>query len=665
VAADDRGIDDPVAARRERSRTALVARFPDLAPLLGAPLLVDPVVADGVVVDLALGGGRFYGGDGRELALRQIEDDLARPLRFLPDFTVANPTAGMVERRMRGALLEESRRLGLAPADFASQPDPDHGMLVVLGVGLGHHLAPLVARTRASHVLVVESEAEFLRQSLGAIEWQALLETVEADGGVLRLFFGQSAGPILTALRQTLGMIGLPYLDGAWFYRHYRNPVLDATARRLTETARLAFLARGYYEDERLMISNAAANLAHRSFRLIDTRPKPARREPAIIIGSGPSLDAAIGDIRRLREGAVVFSCGTALGLCRRHGIVPDYHCESENSADSHRLLSGIAAEGGLSGITLLSSVTVDPRVPPLFDQTFFCFREMSISTRLLAAPDQEIGFAAPIVGNLALRLAAALGFQTVYLFGLDCGARSVARKHARGSVYEAHEDLRQREQALRYDLTVPGNFGGTILTDPLFNWSRIRYQAFIAASGLTVFNCSDGARIEGAKPLVPRSVRFPHGVLDRARIQAAIAQAHVRYPPGAFLDGRSLAPARAEARRFFADLDAALAAAAAGDADLFGVWRRLAPFAGEAPAGYGGVTTIAFGSLRYLARIGGTVLRRVPDEGLRRQMLTRYLAEFRAIMTDLCGGTLSLLDELSEHYLPPKENQPPKEIGT
>ena len=656
MVADDGALDDPVAARRERSRAALVARFPDLAPVLAAPLLAEPVVAGGVVVDLALGDGRFYRGDGRELAARQVGDYLARPVRFLPDFTAANPTAGLVERRMLAVLLEESRRLGLAAADFTAAPDPDHGLLVVLGIGLGHHLAPLVAETRASHVLVVESEAEFLRQSLGAIEWPALLEPIEAGGGELRLFLGYAAEPILTALRQSFGMVGIPYLDGAWFYQHYNNPVLDATARRLSETARLAFQARGFYEDERLMLANAAANLARRSFRLMDNRPKPARREPAIIIGSGPSLDAAIDDIRRVREGALVFSCGTALGLCRRHGIVPDYHCESENSTDSHRLLSEIAAAGSLAGITLLSSITVDPRVPPLFDQSFFCFREMSISTRLLAGPDQEIGFAAPVVGNLALRLAAALGFQTVYLFGLDCGVRSVDRKHARGSVYEAHDDLRRREQALRYDLPVPGNFGGTILTDPLFNWSRLRYQAFITAfgagSGLTVFNCGDGARIEGARPLAPRSLRFAHPALDRPRIQAGIAAAHVAYGSGDFLSGRSFAPARAEARRFFADLDAALAAAAAEDADFFGVWRRLAPFAGEAPAGYDGITTIAFGSIRYLAKIGGTVLRRVPDERLRRLLLSRYLAEFRVLVGEIRDGTVALLDDLSDRYL-------------
>lgn len=654
--ADQQGIDHPIAARGERSRRALCARFPDLTPILSAPRLVTPIIAEGEIIDFALGAGRFYRGDGRQLALQQVDDYLAKPERFLPDFAAANPTAGLVERSVLAALRDESRNLGLAPSRFATAPDPDHGMLVVLGVGLGHHLAPLVARTRSSYVLVVESEAEFLRQSLGAIEWQALLQTVEADGGVLRVFLGNSAEPILTALRQTFGRIGIPYLDGAYFYRHYANPVLDETARRLPEAARLAFQARGFYEDERLMITNAVANLTQWSFRLIDNQPRPQRQEPAIIIGSGPSLDSAIDHITRVRDGAVVFSCGTSLDLCRRHGIVPDFHCESENNADRYRLLSASAAGDGLRGITLLSSITVDPRVPPLFDRTLFCFREMSISTRLLATPEQEIGLATPIVGNLALRLAAALGFSTAYLFGMDCGARAGQQKHARGSVYEAHEDLRQLEQALHYDLPVPGNFGGTILTDPLFNWSRLRYQALIAAAGLRVFNCSDGARIDGAKPLAPSSVRLLRPIHDRMRVQTEIIAAHTAYGPRVFLSGRSFAPTQAEARRFFADLDAALAAASQEESDFFGVWRRLEPFAGENPAGYGGIVTIAFGSIRYLIKAGGTVLRRIPDEAPRRRMLTRLLLEFRAIMEMLGDETVSLLDDLS---LPSQEIRP------
>ncbi len=641
--------DDAVAGRIERSKAALVARFPDLAPILAAPLMVFPVVDDGVVIDMAMGGGRFYGKDGREVAAGQVAAALANPVRFMPDFAAANPSAGMVEQRIMAALLDESQRLGLSEADFAPAPDPTDGYLVVLGLGLGHHLAPLIRETRSRHVLVIESEAEFLRQSLGAIEWREILDDLEAGGGVLRLFLTTSAELAVTAIRKAFNNIGIPYVDGSWWFQHYTNPILNEIGRRLGEAARLAFMARGFYEDERLMITNAAANLTGRQFRLVDNRARPARPEPAIIIGSGPSLDAAMPHLKRLRPGALVFSCGTALGICRRHGITPDYHCESENSADSFRLLSDLAEGGGLAGITLVSSVTVDPRVPPLFDESFFCFRELSISTRLLADPDQEIQFATPIVGNLALRMAAALGFRTIYLFGLDCGSRHGVRKHAVGSAYEIHEHLRRSEQALRYDLPVPGNFGETVLTDPLFNWSRTQFAAFIAANpGLRVINCSDGALIEGAKGQAAATVRFAQPRIDRERMQQEIAGALSTFAPGAFLAGRSLAPAAAEAERFFADLDGALAGALAEEVDLFTLWRRLAPFAEERPAGYGGVTTLAFGSIRYLIKAGAYVLRRVGDMSVRDRLKLRYVAECRAIVTDLASGTQTLLAGLS-----------------
>ncbi len=647
----------PVVDRGLRSRAALLARFPDLGPILAQPLTVSPVISDGVVVDMALGGGRFYGGDGRETAARQIAQAMAEPVRFRPDFVNANPTVGMVEQRILAALRDESQRLGLVDESFVADPDPNHGYLVVLGLGLGHHLAPLIAQTRSRHVLVVESEPEFLRQSLGAIDWAEILDGVEAGGGVLRVYLGTAAEPILTALRKAFGNIGIPYVDGCWWFQHYANPVLDEVARRLGEAARLAFIARGYYEDERLMISNAAANLERQRFRLIDNRPRPPRPEPAIIIGSGPSVDGALPHLKRLTSEAVVFTCGTGLGVCRRHGITPDFHCESENNDHSYRVLSTLAQKDSLAGITLVCSVTVDPRMPLLFDNTFFCFRELSISTRLLADPDQEIAFAAPIVGNLALRMAVALGFRTVYLFGLDCGSRIAECRHAAGSAYETDAVLRQSEHDSRFDMAVPGNFGGTVMTDLVFNWSRTMFGAFIASQRtLTVYNCGDGARIEHATPLAPSAVRFARPRLDRQRVLAEIGASLVEFAPGTFLQGRSLAPARQDADRFFNDLDAALAAAAAEDADVFGIWRRLAPFAEERPDGYGGATSIALGSIRYLIKAGAYILRRVADAHLRRSLKRRYLDECRAIVADLRLGTLELLDGLGSAPETPAE---------
>ena len=665
-----------VARRVARARAALLRRFPDLAPILAGPPALTPIIVDGVAVDMALGTGRFYGDDGRAVGNRQAEQALAQPIRYRPDFQKSNPAAGAIEQRMLAALLEESRQHGLSDADFTADPDSANGLLVVLGLGLGHHLPPLIAQTQARYVLIVETEPEFVYQSLAGVDWPSLLDGIENAGGVVRLFVARSAPPLLTALRKAFGNIGIPYLDGAWFFQHYANPVLDETARGLGEAARLAYMARGFYEDERLMLTNAAANLTRHRFHLIDNRPKPRRREPALIIGSGPSLDAALPRIRQIRDGAMVFSCGTALRVCLANGIVPDFHCESENSADAFDLLSDlIAGYGSLSGITLVSSVTVDPRVPPLFDSTYLCFKELSISTGVLAGPDQEILQATPVVGNMAVRVAAALGFQTVYLFGLDCGARVAERKHAGGTAYEAYDLHRQREQALRFDLPVPGNFGGIVHTDALFNWSRTNLAASIASTGLTAWNCGDGALIEGARPQSVRALRLTPAHIDRTGTAAELRAAHAAHGPGDFPIAEPAARARADALRFFDDIRTALGQPATaiesgiGDSkrsaleppvfeDFFDVWRRLAPFTEERPTGYGGITTIAFGSLRTLAKAGGYILRRVRNPEIRRKMLHRYLLEFHACLDALRAGTLALLDGLPS--APSSDRKPP-----
>ncbi|MDX2085396.1 MAG: 6-hydroxymethylpterin diphosphokinase MptE-like protein [Candidatus Melainabacteria bacterium] len=47
--------------------------------------------------------------------------------------------------------------------------------------------------------------------------------------------------------------------------------------------------------------------------------------KPAVIISAGPSLDAAIEDIRAIQDGAVLIAIGSALGRLYKANIVPDY----------------------------------------------------------------------------------------------------------------------------------------------------------------------------------------------------------------------------------------------------------------------------------------------------------------------------------------------------
>src|SRR3546814_12104056 len=87
----------------------------------------------------------------------------------------------------------------------------------------------------------------------------------------------------------------------------------------------------GYFADERLMIENSVANLAD-GFWMVEGAFQPVHDLPAFVVGSGPSLDAALDALRAWQEHGVIFSAGSALQTLLANGIVPDFQVEKENN---------------------------------------------------------------------------------------------------------------------------------------------------------------------------------------------------------------------------------------------------------------------------------------------------------------------------------------------
>lgn len=634
--------------RAERSRAALIRRFPDLAPVLAAPPVVQAIVSDDTVVDMGLHAGRFYGGDGRAIALRQVEDFLARPVRILQEPPVADAIGSAMERRMLSVLETTCRDLGIDPTVPGTPPTRDSGYLIVLGIGLGFHLPLLAARTGTRHLVVVETEPEFLRFASIAIDWEDLFNQIEGRGGRISLYLARSAATLAGAVSRRFEGHGTPFLDGSTLYLHYHNPTLAETAQRVIEAARLAYLGGSHYEDDQIRLTNAVANLRHGRFRVLDNRPKPPRAEPAFIIGSGPSLDANIEHVKCLREGAMVFSCGTGLRVCRHHGIVPDFHCENENTSHLSKRLAEINRSFGQADTALVASATIDPRVPPLFHETYLYFREGSFPSRVLATADQELRHAGPVAANMALRAAAAMGFRTVYLFGVDCGSRFPGRAHAQGFSHPPFEPSRSAHHNPHFDYLVPGNFGDSVATNGPLASSRLMLGALIVRMDLQVINCSNGAMIEGARPRHAADVSFAIPRLDRARVRRDIAHAHPEHPPGALLQQHSLAAARQSGQRVLNELVAETAAAAIDCVDFFSYWQRIAPLLDGRQSDSGGFPTIARGLAQATAKLAVYFLNRTSDPGLRRHLFRDFLTEFRGILAAIRDDTEILMDDLA-----------------
>ena len=640
----------PAEDRTHRNREFLISRFPDLAELLRAPTVTTPVRDGEAVIDLDLGQNRLYGSDGRTLAAEQVAGYMEKPLRFfitdLSGANVASQTSFRLFLRLQGEL--ESRGIDINTLD--AKPQYEGCFLIVLGLGLGYHLQELIDRTGAKVVLIVEHHAEFLRHSLESLDWVDFVARNEERGNKISIVVPASPADAIRTISTHFADEGSHFIDGAYVFVHYPSAALFDIRDRLVESVQVLYSSRGYHEDELVMLTNSTANMALGNCRLLDNKLRPERPEPAFIIGSGPSIDKSFEHIRRMRDRAVVFSCGTGLRGCLSNGIVPDFHCEIENGPQVFEVLSVVRSQFDFKGITLVAPFSVDPRVPTLFDEKFLFFRDAISGSRILTEHANEIYLAVPTVSNCGLRTALSMGFGTFYLFGVDCGSKDVNRQHSKQSVY-FHADLFKAEPLTDMTYTFRGNFGGLVKSNWVLMFTRMMIAEACRIYRPQVFNCSDGAEIRYTTPKVVQAVKLAELTRSRAQIKDSIRKLLRPCGPKELLAEISFERLKEETEAFRRDGLRVIESAAGDEKNFIGFWRNLDRFFKERTGDYAQIPSMIDCSLKSLPKIGMFLVHRIPDRAVRQEIYGAFLDEYRAIFILMCDNVIACLDQLVRDY--------------
>ncbi|MGE4280049.1 MAG: motility associated factor glycosyltransferase family protein [Magnetospirillum sp.] len=506
--------------------------------------LAKPVFDGDVLVDIDLGNGRLYKGDGRRMAEEQVAVFVAAPFRT--GYKSVEGIAGdsMISRRFYEGILNSLKQHGVSA--ISAYPRDRSGYLFVFGLGLGYHLPLLAEKLDVENIVVVEAIAEFVGLSLKAVDWCALDAAMGERGQKLHLLVDDKPERIAQRLDEIINQQGEMLLDGAFLYRHYPFWPLDEAHKRLLNDIPTKMVGRGYYEDERKMIRHAAVNLHRHDHYLIRGRFRRRYDVPAFIVAAGPSLDESIEFIRQWKDHAIIFSAGTTLQPLIKAGIIPDYHVELENIATLHSIFTHILElrpdlfpDKRFTGMKMIASVTVSPMVTPLFDELYFFFRDSVTSTVSFGEGIEVMNGVGPSITNTCMAVAARLGFETMYLFGTDCGWRDPNNHHSKSTLYYTMDDF--KTQTFEGEFSTPGNFGGTIYSNLVFTWTRDMIEQKVEKFGLKVFNCSDGAFIRGTTPLLPESLFFPGKPLDKDAIFKRIRDESEFFPAGQFLKGHDM----------------------------------------------------------------------------------------------------------------------------
>lgn len=454
----------------------------------------------------------------------------------------------------------------------------DIGFHLVFGIGLGYHVPLLVETTASRTLILIEPVPEFLLHAMEVVDWTETFRRAAERNVKIVFILSDTPTVIARAIESEVIFNGRPFLDGTPSNFNYYSWPLREAYTLFRERRHHIEMNSGFFEDEMVMMTNAFNNFAHNAFHQLAGKRYIAQKTPLFVCGSGPSLRTTIPEIQKWRDHVVLMSCGTSLGPLLEAGLRPDFHCENENVAEVYNILSKLEQKHGFHGITLIATSTVQVNVPPLFEHTWFYQRGALTASTILAPDVTPVSGVDPLVSNAGFSVGATLGFNTIYLFGTDCGAKRIDDHHVGGAYkFQSEEDKRKHDEmwAQRFDRQVPGNFGGKVHSAWHLDLSRRLFEEAQQVHQVELYNCSDGARITGAKPKAPRSLKF-NAPVDAQRVLANIGKQMACFEKGEFVKTIAFDATLQALDEYCAWINTAMAEARTGNGSFYDLHKKM-----------------------------------------------------------------------------------------
>jgi hypothetical protein len=401
---------------------------------------------------------------------------------------------------------------------LTSQKDlSDVKMLFVLGLGFGYHIEHILKNPFfTGTIYVIEPSLEIFKALLTSRDVRSFLTDPR-----IRLFLQPDADMIKHVLydadmfRTNVYKCEFLYLPAyKQVFADYYCKVLDTVnvkmSRGITNLFCIDELANTW---EKNILANLPRIMTSVSIRSFIGRFGGV---PALLVAAGPSLDENIHALKQYQGKALIFCVGTSFKPLLRAGIRPNFVVALDASDVTLAQYEGV---GDLSGIWLLSEVTVSPKIIAKFWPRVAFYHSMGnpflntfYSKKATAELFMKCGGS---VANSALDIAVKFGCDPLVFVAQDLCISQDGRSHASGTM---HEDRRYDPNIKRIELlTVPGNYEQTVVQPRNFyifnrwieNYMRVhKDRRFINAT-------AGGARIEGAQLMA----------LDEAFSSVSVAQ--------------------------------------------------------------------------------------------------------------------------------------------
>ena len=421
-------------------------------------------------------------------------------------------------RRANTILINQKNEKGALPEQVKA--------LILFGIENGYVLESLLDSTEIDNVFLCEPNPDFFYASMFAIDWAKILQNIDENEKRIYLNVGEAGTAIYTDLNKQFLTVGAHLLADAYFFQTYENQILSRVIKDLRDQLKITFSLTENFdhvlygiEHTKYALQQSIPAMAAEPHKLIS---KDVKALPLFVVGNGPSLDNNIQLVKDYREQILVVSCGTALQALHSYGITPDFHAEVEQCRATFDWASRINDPAYLKSITLVSVNGIHPDTCGIYKDTLFGFKqgESSANSATSIFGPEKFAFlerAYPTVTNLAVNFFLKLGFNQLYLLGVDLGFVDYNKHHSSQSGYfENGKQIYDYQDNLAKSLPVKGNFRDLVYTKAEFNISRMMMEQVLSQYKVDCYNLSDGVFIEGTQALMDDAVLILNPPIDR-----------------------------------------------------------------------------------------------------------------------------------------------------
>lgn len=375
-------------------------------------------------------------------------------------------------------------------------------MAVFLGLGLGYELLyymqHISQQQSTKYILLIEKELEIFKAALKSTDLHLAISHPH-----VKLVIGEPPEKLYTILRNYMAENNRFYLAKAMKPIYHPSSLAFnkeyylQTLKELKEAVTGQVLHFGNDPRDSLIgIENMLANLREIVYNPgINLLFNKFKGKPAVVISTGPSLNKNKHLLKGLGEKALLIAADASLKVLLEMGVKPHLVTALERTMGIYKLFEGLKAED-LEDVYFAACPVIDPRVYAAYTgprmivyRQFDHFKWLQIDRGML-----NIQLSA---GNMAFKIAEALGCDPIVLIGQDLAFGRDGTTHANGMA------LGEKRQ-LFYDrgtLEVMGNDGQPIMTSRVWYNFLKAYELDVAGYNGTCINSTEGgAYIQGTR---------------------------------------------------------------------------------------------------------------------------------------------------------------------